>query len=269
MIVGQIRGVKLSVRDILLVVGVKIVERKWRKVLDYGGMIWYNTLMDKVERIEIDACYNIDCNIGMRLMKEQGLIADWCIGDPPYSIGYTKMTGGGDSLAKRRIYNCAWADEKISKDCIDLMLSVSKQQIIFGGNYYTDILPPTKSWIIWDKRCDNKNRNDFADCELAWCSTGVARVFRYLYQGMLQGDMANKDVRFHETQKPTQLWYLLLNYYTKEGDLILDPFAGSQSLRIACHKLKRHYVGFEKDEDYFKKGTEWFKKETAQISLFD
>ena len=84
---------------------------------------------------------------------------------------------------------------------------------------------------------------------MAWCSTGQARVFHYLYNGMLQGDMINKDYRFHPTQKPTQLWTKILNFYTKEGDLILDAFAGSQSLRIACHKMNRKYIGFEIDED--------------------
>lgn len=229
-----------------------------------------------IDRIDIDACYNCDCNIGMRLMKEQGLIADWCIADPCYGIGAVEHrvknngTRKGASMAQCRTYEAkSWDDERTGGGTIHLMQEVSKEQIIFGGNYFTDILPPTKSWVVWDKRGDNRIHLDFADCELAWCSTGLARVFRYMYNGMLQDDMKNKDYRFHPTQKPTQLWYLLLNYYTKEGDLILDPFAGSQSLRIACHKLKRHYVGFERDEDYFKKGTEWFKKETAQISLFD
>lgn len=86
---------------------------------------------------------------------------------------------------------------------------------------------------------------------------------------MIQGDMKNKDYRFHPTQKPTQLWVKLLNYYTQENDLILDPFAGSQSLRIACHKMKRNYIGFEIDEDYYNKGCEWFNIINAQISIFD
>ena len=81
--------------------------------------------------------------------------------------------------------------------------------------------------------------------------------------------MKNKDYRFHPTQKPTQLYIQLLNYYTKEGDLILDPFAGSQALRVACHKMQRRYIGFELDNDYFNKGVAWFNNMTAQISIFD
>lgn len=229
-------------------------------------------------KIEINNCYNIDCKLGMQLMKEQGLKADWCITDPPYGIGAVEqrtdkngiIMGHGNHKAQCRTYKKAnWDDEKITKNYFDLMRETSNEQIIFGGNYYTDILPPTKSWAIWDKRLDNNLRLDFADCELAWCSCGLARVFRYLYTGYLQGDIKNKDCRFHPTQKPTQLWVMLLNYYTKEEDLILDPFAGSQSLRIACHKLNRHYIGFEIDKDYYEKGTKWFNEVSAQLSIFD
>lgn len=230
-------------------------------------------------KIEINNCYNMDCKIGMQLMKEQGIKADWCITDPPYGIGTGKMSyttqgvvRNGKAQAKTRDYRGQgkWDNQKIEKNYFDLIFELSNEQIIFGGNYYTDILVPTKSWIVWNKRqYDEKDRCDFSDCELAWCSKGVARVFNYLYNGMLQGDMRNKDYRFHSTQKPTQLWTKLLNFYTKEGDLILDPFAGSQSLRITCHKMNRKYIGFEIDEEYFRKGTEWYNSVAAQISIFD
>lgn len=227
--------------------------------------------------IQVNNCYNIDCAIGMRLMKEQAIKADWCITDPPYGIGVGSMayTNGvemvGKALAKRRDYSTTgeWDNKRIEKNIFDLLFAVSNHQIIFGGNYYTDILPPTKSWLVWNKRlCDSVDRNDFADCELAWCSKGVARVVNYLYNGMLQGDAKNKDLRFHPTQKPSQMWVKVLNLYTKEGDLILDPFAGSQSLRIACHKTNRKYIGFELDKEYWEKGCAWFDNISAQISMF-
>lgn len=220
----------------------------------------------------------MDCLDGMRLMKEQGLKADWCITDPPYGIGVgsTAYANGvsmvGNALAKRRDYSQTengWDSIRIEKRYFNLMRELSKEQIIFGGNYYADILPPTKSWVVWDKRVTDNMRNNFADCELGWCSKDVARVFRYMYNGMLQGNMKNKDQRFHPTQKPTQLWIMLLNYYTKKGDLILDPFAGSQSLRVACHKMQRHYIGFELDKEYFDNGSAWFNSVSAQLSLFD
>lgn len=228
-------------------------------------------------KIEINNCYNLNCEVGMKLMQEQGLKADWCITDPPYGIGIDKMsfTQSGAKIigkATRRDYTSigSWDSVRIGSGIINLIMQQSNEQIIFGGNYYADILPPTKSWVVWNKRSFSQtDRNDFADCELAWCSKGVARIFNYMYNGMLQEDMKNKDERFHPTQKPTQLWCKLLNFYTKEGDLILDPFAGSQSLRVACHKLKRNYIGFEIDKEYYKKGCDWFNRVTSQLSIFD
>ena len=149
------------------------------------------------------------------------------------------------------------------------MFKVSKNQIIFGGNYYTDYLPPTKSWIIWNKRLNEKDRNNFADCELAWCSKNVARVFNYQYKGMIQGDIKNKDIRFHPTQKPTQLWQNIINYYTTEGEIIFDPFMGSFTTAVCCYKSNRHFIGAELDKEYFDKGTERLNKLKNQISFFD
>ena len=127
----------------------------------------------------------------------------------------------------------------------------------------------TKSWIVWDKRCDEKMSNDFADCELAWCSKGVARVYRYLYNGMIQGNMKNKDKRFHPTQKPVCLYEWLINKYTKPGDAILDTHVGSASSLIACHNMQRKFVGFEIDEKYYQLANKRLTEETAQMNIFD
>ena len=229
-------------------------------------------------KIELNHCYNMDCVEGMRERVRGGVRADWVITDPPYGIGVGSLsyTNGvkmvGHALAERRDYSGTgdWDNQRVDKEAFDLMFQLSDNQIIFGGNYYADILPPTKSWVVWDKRLPNeKDRNSFADCELAWCSKGVARVFHYLYNGMLQDSSKNKDPRFHATQKPTQLWTKILQYYTKEGDTILDPFAGSQSLHIACHRLNRNYIGFEINQNYYKQGCEWVAREKAQMSIWD
>ena len=227
--------------------------------------------------LEIDKVYNCDCLDLMREMIREGVKADWCITDPPYGINYTAIASKGNgkqngaSATPKNVYaEKNWDNQRISKEYFDLMFQCSKNQIIFGGNYYTDYLPPTSSWIVWDKRCDDKMRNDFGDCELAWCSDkGVARVFHYLYIGMLQGDMKNKDYRFHPTQKPTQLWSNLIAFYTKPNDLILDPFMGSFTTAVCCHRLQRHFIGAELDKDYFEKGQKRLEEEINQISLFD
>lgn len=227
--------------------------------------------------IKENEIYNCDCLDLMKEMVEKGIKVDWCITDPPYGIGVGSMpyTNGvamvGNALAKRRDYSQTgeWDNQRIDKEYFDLIMKVSKNQIIYGGNYYTDYLPATKSWVVWDKRTEDRYRNDFADCELAWCSKGVARVFRFLYNGMLQGNMKVKDDRFHPTQKPVEMWCQLLNFYTKEGDVVFDPFAGSCSLAVACHKLNRKYICCERDKNFYEKGKAWVDKVKSQISMFD
>lgn len=224
--------------------------------------------------IKENKVYNMDCLDLMKEMVKQGIVVDWLITDPPYNLGWQRITvnkcGGGAKAIARNYGKKNWDNQRLSQEYFDLMFKVSKNQIIFGGNYYTDFLPPTQSWIVWNKRdVGLEDKNDFADCELAWCNKGVARVFHYLYKGMLQGDMKNKDDRFHPTQKPTQLWTQLINYYTKENDTIFDPFMGSFTTAVACHKMGRKYIGAELDKEYFDKGMERLNKVKAQISMFD
>lgn len=226
-------------------------------------------------KLEINKVYNMDCLELMKEMTRGGVLADWLIADPPYGINFDTIyeSRGGtqaktEATAKRFYKAKGWDNIRLTKEYFDLMFTCSKNQIIFGGNYYTDYLPPTKSWIVWNKR-DINTHNDFADCELAWCSCGQARVFTYLYMGMMQGDMKNKDERFHPTQKPTQLISKLITYYTKENDLILDPFMGSFTTAVCCHRLQRRFIGTELDKEYYEKGQARLNAEMAQLSIFD
>lgn len=218
--------------------------------------------------IQPNNCYNIDCVIGMKLMLEQGIKADWCITDPPYGVQYARGENGWGYCNNRPSKEeVAWDKKTPEKEAFDLIREISNSQIIFGGNYFTDKLPPSKCWIVWDKICGTENKSVFADCELAWTSlTQVCRLVSFRQMGFIK-DTKDKS-RIHPTQKPTELWCKILSLYTKDGDLILDPFAGSQSLRIACHKMNRRYIGFEIDKDYYKKGCQWFESESRQISFF-
>lgn len=222
--------------------------------------------------LELNNLYNMDCMEGMKQFPDKYF--ELAIVDPPYGIGVGTVayTNGvamvGNALAKRKDYRHSNWDIAPNKEYFDELFRVSKNQIILGGNYFTDKLPVTKSWIVWDKRTDEKYTNDFADCELAWCSKGVARVFRYLYNGMLQGNMKNKEKRFHPTQKPTVLYRWLLKNYAKEGDKILDTHVGSASSLIACYQMNFDYIGFELDKEYFDKAQKRMADEMAQISLF-
>ena len=127
--------------------------------------------------IKINTVYHGDCRDLMKAMIEQGIVADWCIADPPYGIGEDgakNETRSSHNIAPTKFTHKDWDKERITKDYFDLMRTCSKNQIIFGGNYYSDFLPSPfgNNFAVWDKRSGNKNRNDFSDCEVAWCSTG-------------------------------------------------------------------------------------------------
>ena len=223
----------------------------------------------------MNQAFNMDCMTAMKQMPDNAF--DLAVVDPPYGIGVQSMnfTKSGPHIvartvaAKRRDYRRTdeW-DIKPPQEYFDQLFRVSKKQVIWGGNYFQ--LPPSKGFLIWDKRCSEGMSNDFADCELAWLSPGmgVARVFRFVWNGMLQGDMKNKEERFHPTQKPVALYKWILSKYAKPGDKILDTHLGSGSSRIAAYDLGFDFVGYEIDKFYFDKQEERFAKHTAQTSLF-
>ena len=115
---------------------------------------------------------------------------------------------------------------------------------------------------------DEVRKNDFADCELAWTSFNKAvRKFSFRWQGMLQGDMKNKERRIHPTQKPVALYKWILANYANEGDLILDTHVGSASSLIACEDMGLKYVGFEIDPTFYKESKERLDNHAAQLSI--
>jgi site-specific DNA-methyltransferase (adenine-specific) len=144
---------------------------------------------------------------------------------------------------------------------------VSKNQIIFGANHFISKIPFDSScWIVWDK--DN-GATDFADCELAWTSFKTAvRMYSFKWNGMLQEDMKNKEIRNHPTQKPVKLYEWLLMKYAKQGDKILNTHLGSGSIAIACHEEKFDLVACEKDTKYYNEAIQRLKLEQMQTSLF-
>lgn len=219
--------------------------------------------------------FNEDCMIGMARYPDKYF--ELAIVDPPYGIGcmsmnYTKsgaIRTHGYAAANRRDYRKQgqW-DVAQKKEYFTELFRVSKNQIIWGGNYFADQIPPSKSFVVWDKRCNNEMVNDFADCEYAWASVGVARLFRFVWNGMIQGDMKDKENRFHPTQKPVALYKWLLRNYAKPGDKILDTHLGSASSRIACYDGGFDFTGFELDKDYYDAAELRFQNHIKQLSLF-
>lgn len=214
--------------------------------------------------------YNKDCLEGMKGYEDNHF--DLAIVDPPYGIGvhkmnYTQSTKGG--VAKRKDYSSIgrWDSNTPDAEYFRQLFRVSKSQIIWGGNYFN--LPLTKSWLIWDKKTLDKYSNDFADCEMAWNSFDKpAKIFRFLWSGMMQQNMKDKELRFHPCQKPVQLYKWLLTNYAKEGNTILDTHLGSGSSRIAAYDMGFDFTGFELDKDYFEASEKRFNQFKAQTKLF-
>lgn len=194
---------------------------------------------------------------------------DVVVTDPPYGIGESGDVKARNSNARRSNaaavidYGAyAWDDKKIPANAIHEMRRVSGQQVIFGGNYYADLLPASSSWIVWDKL----NSGDFADCELAWTSHKKAvRKFRYMWNGMIK---QVPEKRYHPTQKPLALMKWVIENYTQPGDTVLDPYAGSFTTGVACVMLGRSFIGIERDADYFKIGQHRIAEAQMQPALF-
>jgi site-specific DNA-methyltransferase (adenine-specific) len=185
---------------------------------------------------------------------------DLAIVDPPYGIGASEMTmGSGKNKKYKKGKN--WDNETPNKDYFIELTRVSKNQIIWGGNYFQ--LPLTKSWILWDKGiywdCD------FADGEMAWTSfERVLRIAKIRYKGFLGADKE----RIHPTQKPVALYKWLLDKYAKPNDKILDTHLGSGSIAIACHDYGFDLTACELDKEYFDKAMTRINNHVAQQKLF-
>ena len=190
--------------------------------------------------------------------------------DPPYGIGEdgAKNHSRG-KIAKPKLYTPKdWDYSAPNIEYFTELKRVSKNVVIWGANHFIENIPNQNSscWIVWDK--DN-GKTDFADCELAYPSFKTAvRRLKFRWNGMLQGDMKNKEIRIHPTQKPIKLYEWLLMNYAKEGDKILDTHLGSMSIAIACHNLGYELTGCELDAEYYEQGIKRVKNHISQQRLF-
>jgi site-specific DNA-methyltransferase (adenine-specific) len=194
--------------------------------------------------------YNMDCMEAMREMPDKAF--ELAIVDPPYGIGISSNPVRQAHTKKdwdKSIPNTVYFAE---------LMRVSKNQIIWGGNYFN--LPATQNYIVWDKV--QPENFSLAMCEFAWCSIQrPAKIFK-------RSVLAERN-KIHPTQKPVKLYEWLLTHYAKQGDKILDTHLGSGSSRIAAYNLGFDFTGYEIDADYFNAQEERFNKHTAQIRLFD
>ena len=187
---------------------------------------------------------------------------DLAIVDPPYGIGANKMTLGN---GKNKIYRGQndWDKTIPSEEYFKELFRVSKNQIVWGGNYMTEFLKPTSSWLFWDK---GTGENDFADGELAWSSFGGA--LRKINKSWVGANAKDECIRLHPTQKPIYLYGWCLKKYAKQGDKILDTNLGSGSIAIACHDYGFDLTACELDKEYFDAAMKRLTDHQKQLNLF-
>ena len=194
--------------------------------------------MTRVETIGNATLYLGDCREILPTLAK----ADAVVTDPPYGINAARdrknqKNGWRDYDAP------GWDKERPPADLIELILQAGRHAIVWGGNYFTDVLPPTSKWLAWDK-----GQTDFslADFELAWCSfPGAARRLTFSRSKAMQ------DGKEHPTQKPIEVMRWCLSHLPPKCTSILDPFMGSGSTGVAAIDLGRVFVGIEREEKYF------------------
>jgi site-specific DNA-methyltransferase (adenine-specific) len=198
---------------------------------------------------------------------------DLAICDPPYGIGFDGhdqiigKKGKDKGFNDKKLYSIKeWDKERPSSNYFDELRRVSKNQIIWGGNYFADLLQPTKSWIYWDKKPNGENLT-FSDGELAWTSFNKPlKAFSYGWIGF--GMVNSGEKKIHPTQKPIQLYKWILKNYAKQGDKILDTHLGSGSIAIACHDYGFDLTACELDKEYFDKAMQRINNHVSQQKLF-
>lgn len=201
--------------------------------------------------------HNADC---MEIMSQyEDNYFDLAVVDPPYGI---ETKGNAQDRFNMGRDLSLINDAKPNKDYFKELFRVSKNQIIWGYNHLSDLLPSCREFIFWYK---HQPVITFADGELAWTSfQKTAKCFDYPFH---QANIDNKG-KIHPTQKSIQLYNWIYANYAEEGQKILDTHLGSGSNAIAAHYAKMHFVGCELDEDYFKASIERIRKETRQLELF-
>lgn len=199
---------------------------------------------------------NMDCMELMNQFPDNHF--DLAIVDPPYGVNINTSIGRRKGDAKSDYHKFAGADKEIpNKEYFEELKRVSKNQVVWGGNYMTEHLLPSACWLLWDKRFSEDVT--FAQFEMAWTSfSSSAKKY---------DKHPSQQFRIHPTQKPTDLYKWVLSRYAKAGDKILDTHVGSASSLIACHQLGFDVVGCELDEEYFALAQQRIKEETAQLSF--
>jgi site-specific DNA-methyltransferase (adenine-specific) len=212
--------------------------------------------------VPLSEVYLEDCTKALKRFSDN--FFDVAIVDPPYGIDIANMNmGAGKGKRCSKLQNRKWKpkdwDNGIpNEEYFEQLFRVSKNQIVWGGNYFIDFLPPSQYFAIWDKGEGLYGRS-FAECEFAWVRSGGTRIRKI--------NPVQKE-RIHPTQKPVELYDWLIDVYCADANLILDTHVGSGSSRIAAAKAGKQFIGFEIDQEYYEKQEKRFNDFKAQLRLF-
>jgi len=219
-----------------------------------------SALVNRSPSIEL---LHIDCMDYMATLEDNAF--QLAIVDPPYGIGIDgqKLDNNNKKPKHNRKahYFKGWDSGIPTAEYFSELKRVSTNQIIWGGNYFTEHLPPVKAWIFWYK---GQRDLSMSDGEMAW--TSFDKVTRQIELNRVF--ISRHGWSIHPTQKPVKLYEWLLKNYAKPGDRILDTHLGSASLAIAAHYAGHDFVGCELDEDYYNAAVQRFNDETKQQALF-
>ena len=219
--------------------------------------------LESFHRVQIGECtlYRADCREVLPLLPR----ADLLLSDPPYGIkqanGFDGFGGMGSPIARRQ-YDGEWDNERPSAETFAAMLKAASDHVIWGGNYFTDVLPVGRKWLFWDK-C--QTMPSYSDGEMAWTSLPGVSTKRIVYNN--NGIMAREKGRVHPTQKPIEVMRWCLQQ-VPDASTILDPFMGSGTTGVACVKLGRKFIGIEIDPGYFATACKRIESAYAQPDMF-
>jgi site-specific DNA-methyltransferase (adenine-specific) len=211
--------------------------------------------------------FNMDCMDGMKGYPDKYF--DLAIVDPPFfkGVGKNGFYGGAKGNHKTQYKDIeAWDDNIPNGNYYNELCRVSKNQIIWGINYFNDFKNVPVGRLVWDKHNDETT---FSNCEIASNSLiKSVKIYRHRWSGFLQGIGQPKEEKFHPTQKPLGLYRWTIMNYAKLGDKILDTHLGSGSSRIAAHELGYDFTAFELDKQYFEAQQKRFEQHISQLTLF-
>lgn len=208
---------------------------------------------------------NIDCMELMATLKDKEI--DLAIVDPEYGVNKQLLRTPSISKGSKfsnKYFEKQWDKGRPPIEYFKELFRVSKNQIIWGGNYFADLLRPARCYIVWDKLCDGFTS---INPEMAWTNFDLPIGIFKRGHGLDKGFML-KDVSIHPTQKPVKLYEWLLTNYAKPNDLILDTHCGSASSLIACENLGFKYIASELDKDYYSQSLQRLEAHLAQGKLF-